>query len=339
MGLGMSYRTLRSKIGAHRYAAGERAWRRSVDAPLRTVPPALFAALVLWAGAPSAHAQIDSREGIALHNEILELRQQMSQLQQMQTEAGGGGGGQSSLAPPRSYDNGPEGGMPAPGASGDALAQLVVRVSTLEEQLRSLEGRISEVENAEHRDHDDLTKQIGDLAFKLGQGGRAASTMPSAPPQGELPPSTGATPDFGNAAPTLVPGVPAQVHRAPELALKQGNAALARRDYAAAEAAAREVLALGHSPRTADASFLLARAQAGQHEYKDAAASYYGVYKVNPHSARGAESLLGVANALIGLGDMVPACQALAKVSVEFPRPEAYVRAGVASARKRASCH
>ena len=291
----------------------------------------------LWLGAAPARAQIDSREGIALHNEILELRQQMSQLQQMQSEAAGGNGGQSALPPPS-----PEGGPPIPqGASGDAVASLVVRVATIEEQMRTLDGRISEVENEQRRDHDALSKQIGDLAFKLGQGGAA----PAAQPSGELPPDTGINTgintggELGAPPPRIVPGTPALAHRAPELALKQGNAALARRDYAGAEAAAREVLALGHGPRTGDATFLLARAQAGQHEYKDAAASFYGVYKVSPRGTRGAESLLGVANALIGLGDMVPACQALAKVSAEFPRPEGYVRAGVSSARKRAGCH
>ena len=114
--------------------------------------------------------------------------------------------------------------------------------------------------------------------------------------------------------------------------------ALARRDYAAAEAAAREVLALGHGAHTTDANFLLAHAQAGQHQYQQAAATYYGIYKANPRTPRAAESLLGVSNALIGLGDKVPACQALAKLSAEFPRPDAGLRAGEAAARKRASC-
>ncbi len=281
---------------------------------------------ICLAFAPSARAQIESREGIALHNEILELRQQMSQLQQYQSETSGGG--QSALPPPSV-----EGGGPVSGASGDVVAQLVVRISSVEEQMRTLEGRISEVENAEHRDHDELAKQISDLAFKLGQGG----ALPALPHSGEPPSNSGM--DLGPPQPALVPSVAPPVRRTPELALKQGNAALARRDYPAAEAAARQVLAFGQGPRTGDATFLLARAQAGQHEYKDAAASFYGVYKTSPRGARGAESLLGVANALIGLGQTVPACQALAKVSAEFPRPEGYVRAGVASARKRASCH
>ena len=300
--------------------------------------------LAVWAigaglGASPAFAQMDSREAIGLQNEILELRQQMSQLQQFQTQATGGG--QSSLPPPM-----PEGGAPVSGASGDVVAQLVVRVSNLEEELRALGGRVSELENAEHRDHDELAKQIGDLAFKLGQGGAApASAGAGGPgPSGELTPPQGGDaqpgmdlgytppPSAPQSAPPASPPVPA--HRTAELALKQGSAALARRDYAGAEAAAREVLALGHGPRLVDA-----RAQAGQHQYKEAAANYYGVYKANPRAPRAAEALLGVSNALIGLGNTAPACQALAKLGAEFPKPEAYVRAGVVSAKKRAACH
>ena len=283
-------------------------------------------------GPSVATAQVESREGIALQNEILELRQQMSQLQQLGAQANS----PSSLPQPEQ-----EGGPPMQPGGGDAVSSLVVRVSAIEEQMRTLEGRISELENAEHRDHDELAKQIGDLAFKLGQGG--APSAGSAPGPDTLPPPPGSPsggyPSSGmnlGSAPTPPPAMAA--HRAPELALKQGSAALARRDYAGAEAAAREVLALGHSTRVADANFLLARAQAGQHEYKDAAATYYGIYKASPRSPRGAESLLGVSNALIGLGNDVPACQALAKLAAEFPRPEAGVRAGMASARRRARC-
>ena len=301
--------------------------------------------LAVWAmgaglSVSPAFAQMDSREAIGLQNEILELRQQMSQLQQFQTQATGGG--QSALPPPM-----PEGGAPVTGASGDVVAQLVVRVSNLEEQLRALGGRVSELENAEHRDHDELAKQIGDLAFKLGQGGASPSSpAPGAPgSSGELTPPQGGDPqpgmDLGYTAPPSAPPAAASPppHRTAELALKQGSAALARRDYAGAEAAAREVLALGHGPRLVDANFLLARAQAGEHQYKEAAANYYGVYKANPHAPRAAEALLGVSNALIGLGNNAPACQALAKLGAEFPKPEAYVRAGVASAKKRAACH
>ena len=46
-------------------------------------------------------------------------------------------------------------------------------------------------------------------------------------------------------------------------------------------------------------------------------------------------ALLGVANTLIALNDSRDACQALAKLTVEFPGA---AKAGVASARKRAGC-
>jgi TolA-binding protein len=134
------------------------------------------------------------------------------------------------------------------------------------------------------------------------------------------------------------PPPPPPVKHTPEQALRQGNAALARRDYPAAEAAAREVLALGAGPRFSDARFLLANALEGQHQYKDAAASYFAVYKISPKSPRGAEGLLGVANALIGLNDNKDACQAVAKFSVEFPHADAGLKQRASSARKRAAC-
>jgi TolA-binding protein len=288
--------------------------------------PVAAAILVGFVALPRAgHAQLESREAIELHNEILELRQEMSQLQQLPSQANLG---QSSLPPPE-----PEGGPPpqSGGASSDVVAQLVVRVAALEEQMRTLEGHVSELENTEHRDHDDLAKQIGDLAFKLGQGPASAAA------------SGAGAPELGAAGVTMAPSVTpppaapvAPAKRTPELALKQGSAALARRDYPAAEAAAREVLALGRTPRSADASFLLARAEAGQHQFKDAAATYFGVYKANPKSPRAAEALLGVANALVGLNNTPLACQALAKLGAEFPRQDAAMRAGAASVRKRA---
>jgi TolA-binding protein len=309
----------------------------------------LAATLGAGIAAKPAHAQIESREGIALQNEILELRQQMANLQQLGNQAMPPS--QSNLAPPE-----PEGGPPPgyAGASGDVVAQLTVRVSALEEQVRTLEGRITELENTEHRDHDDLAKQIGDLAFKTGQGGSGApaggmmpgpDTLPPPGMDGTLPsvgPSGGPSGERSQGRMDLSTPASRQPtnppHRPPELALKQGNAALARRDYAGAEAAAREVLALGHGARATDANILLAHAQAGQHEYQQAAATYYGIYKANPRTPRAAESLLGVSNSLIGLGDKVPACQALAKLAAEFPHPDATIRAGVVSARKRASC-
>jgi TolA-binding protein len=274
--------------------------------------------------ATGAAAQIDSREGIALQNQILELRQQMQSLQQLQVQAGG------APPPPAQVDTqAPQGEGAAPGQS-DVVAQLLVRVTSLEEEVRTLRGRVEELNNQQQRDHDDLAKQIGDLAFKLNQGAAPAGT-----------PAPDGTTTFPADQPPAAPAPekkPPPPHRTAEQALKVGGAALARRDYATAQSAAQEVLALGRGPRAADAQLLLARAQAGQHDYKAAAASYYTVYKAAPKSPRGGDALIGAANALNGMGNAKLACLTLTKFGAEFPHPDSAQRQAAAAARRRAGC-
>ncbi len=102
-------------------------------------------------------------------------------------------------------------------------------------------------------------------------------------------------------------------------------------------AAAREVLAR-KGPRAADAQFLLSQAEMGQRNYQQAAPDFYDTYNRNRTGPHAADSLLGVANALIGLGDKPSACEALAKLRAEFPQPRADIREGEGSARQRAGC-
>ena len=120
--------------------------------------------------------------------------------------------------------------------------------------------------------------------------------------------------------------------------MQQGTAALARRDYPAAEAAAREVLANRTSPRAYDAQFLLAQAQFGQRQYSQAALSYDDTYNRARKGAHAEDALLGLANSLTNLGDKTSACQALSKLHVEFPTVRADLREPVAAARQRAGC-
>jgi TolA-binding protein len=210
----------------------------------------------------------------------------------------------------------------------------VVRVGNLEDQVRELQGKVDDLTNQLQRQNDALTKQIGDLQFKLGQGSASGSSTPSSdviPPEVPEPAPHMTGPDRP-AAP------PPPVHRKAENALREGNAALARGDYAAAAAAAREVLA-GHGVRGTDAQFLLARAESGQHQYREAAADYYLAYNREPKGSGAPVALLGVANALIDMNDKGDACQALAKLGAEFPKMSPTLHAAQASARKRASCH
>jgi TolA-binding protein len=296
----------------------------------------LIVAIMLTA-AGSARAQMDSREGIALQNEILDLRAQLQQLQQSQGQGGAAPGYQPALPPPSPDQNSPY-GAPAPGGSvnSDTAAQLVVRVGNLEDQVRELQGKVDDLTNQLQHQNDALTKQIGDLQFKLGQGPAQAGGGNNNPPGDLLTPD--APEPAPRAAPAEKPAPPPPPHRTAENALREGNAALARRDYAAAAAAAHEVLA-SHSVRSTDAQFLLARAESGQHKYREAAADYYLAYNREPKASGAPVALLGVANALIDMNDKSDACQALAKLGGEFPKLPSSLRTAEASARKRAACH
>jgi TolA-binding protein len=287
------------------------------------LPAALLAATFLCA-AP-AHAQMETREGIALQNQIAELRQELQYLQQSRQDAGQP---PSSLAPPQSQyepQPPPQAGGPAPG--GDTAAELTVRVSALEEQNRTLQGRVDDLANQLQHQHDDLAKQISDLAFKLGQGPAAAPPPSAGGGEDTLQPPS--EPSFHQPPPP-----PPPAHRTPEMALREGNAAMARHDYAAAAAAARDAMA-GHGPRGTDAQLLLARAEGAQRQYKESAADFYQAYNHAPRAGTAPIALLGVANALIAMNDGRDACQALAKLSAEFPTSN---KPGVLSARKRAGC-
>lgn len=268
-------------------------------------------ALLLAVGValPAAQAQVTSREGIDLQNQILELRHQLQELR------GNGGSSLGSSAPAPA---------PAPvvsGGSGDLVAQLLERVSRLEDEVRTLRGRIDEIDNARQQAEADLNKKIDDMQFQLSQsaaGGAAAGAA-------------------GAAVKPEAPVVPA--HPTPEVALARGNAALARRDYATAEAMARDVLSTApKSPRAVDAQFLLAEALAGKRDNRGAALAYDDAYRKAPKGPRAEDSLLGLANSLTAIGQKKAACETLNELHAKFPTLRPDLRQPAVRAAQQASC-
>jgi TolA-binding protein len=266
-----------------------------------------------------AYAQLDSREAIQLQNQMLELRRDMQALREQVGRMGSGGNsGGSALSLGR-----PSGGAPAGG--GEITATLLDRVGQLEDQVRRLQGRLDEVDNARQRQGDELKKDLEDLNFKLGAGAGAAA-RPNAPAAAPAAPPAAAAP----AAPAP--------RRTPEVAMQEGNAALARRDYNTAEAAAREVLAFPRSPRAVDAQFLLAQALSGKRDWQAAAVAYDDAYNRNKAGGTAQPSLLGLANALTNINEKRAACATLDKLKAEFPTLRADMREPVAAARQKAGC-
>lgn len=359
------------------------------------------------------HAQVDSREGIALQNQLYQLRQDIQVLRE-QVRQGGGGGGT------------------------DVAAQLLSRVQSMEEQVRGLRGRIDETQNMMNRHNADLAKRIDDLTFQLNLPGRQGAAPPLAPqpmqgsiepprvrevaprpPPAEIRPVEVRPPEAPPARlalpmPTVVPpasspppqsftfnpapepmrearpvapapplavriepartvppvvaatsaipaaAVPAVTRptspapappppvaegpldpngkRTPELALQEGQAALARRDYASAERSAREVMVNRTSPRAYDGQFLLAQALVGQRQFAQAAIAFDDTYNRSHKGRHAQDALLGLAGALTVINEKRAACDTLGRLRSEFPQVRADLKDSITKTNDRAGC-
>ena len=288
----------------------------TVSSLLRVACGALLLSLALPGG---ARAQLDSREAIALQNQILELRRELNALRQ---------GGAAPAPAPR-------------GGGGGLGTEGVSRVQELEEQVRQLRGRADVAENQNRQLREDITKLRDDMDYRLralegtggGQrpppGGRPGAPSP-VPPQASANPPPPAPPP---------PVAPSAGPRTPERVLAEGQAALARRDYATAEASAREVLAQrGNNPRAYDARFLLADALVGRGGYQSAAIEFGEAYRMNTRGSRAAEALVGFGDSLSQLNQRREACEALDLAQSEHPNMRGPVRDRMNAARARARC-
>ena len=308
--------------------------RRPMLSPL--VRAVLVAAPLILLAAGPAWAQLDSREGIALRNDIYQLQQEVQALQQQVARSG---------AASPTYLGG--GGYSAQSGSNDIVTQLLARVDDLSEQVRQLRGRIEEAENKIQQQGADLGKRIDDLAFQVQNGGVAppSGTQAATPGFGQPPPPSAAPAISPPPAPlgaTVVPPPPprsATIPRTPEAAMREGTTALARRDYPAAEAAAREVLSrFRTSPRAYDAQYLLAQALAGERQFPQAAIAYDDAYNRSRKGAHAQEALLGLASALTAINEKKAACDTLVKLRVDFPQQHPNVREAAAELHRRAAC-
>ncbi|UFN47456.1 hypothetical protein LPC08_15705 [Roseomonas sp. OT10] len=282
---------------------------------------ALLAFLLLAAPAviPPAQAQVESREGIMLQNQILQLRQEMEMLRR--------GGVAAPVAPPPVARGGGGGGS-------ELIGPLLDRVNALEEEVRRLRGQAEQADYRLRNLQQVVEKLQGDMDYRLQQleAGRAGGGAPATPPPAR-PAAPAASP-----VPTPAPAQAAPAPRTPERALSDGQAALGRRDYPAAEAAAREALATRNSPRTQDAQLLLGEALLGRRDFQNAALAFDDAYRRNRQSSRAPEALVGLASAFNGFGARREACQTLDDLRSQFPRLSGGLNDRATRARQQAGC-
>lgn len=301
----------------------------------RWVRLAALSALIgagLSAGA-RAQTTIESREGIALQNQLLQLQQQVQAMQQKLSGVGGSSLGGANLG------GGTRSQPPAAASKGaaDLLPTLLDRESALEDSVRQLRGQVDELSNQLKKQNDDLTKQIGDLGFRVQtlEGGKPATGAATAPTAAAAAPATGT---LGTLPAGKEPVPPRPVVQTPEMVLQQGEVALGKRDYLGAEAAARKVLAVKPAVHAADAHFLLARALSGERDFQGAALAFDDTYKRAPTGPHAQDSLLGMAASFNNLSAKSAACATLDKLRAEFPHRSTEVKQAAAALRQRAGC-
>jgi TolA-binding protein len=281
--------------------------------------PFLIAALILLPLAARAQPMIQSQEGIALENQILQLQ---NQLQQLQSGGGGNGGsslgGGASMPPPSSQSSG------APPDS-SVVTNLLNQVNQLQSQVQDLSGRVDTLQNQVNTQNAAMEKEIGDLKFAMGNGGNP-------------PPPAGASGPAANAPATQSPA-PQMNTADPKTALKNAEAAMAKHDYPAAEQNARAVLATAKSsPEGYHAQYLLAQALFSENKPQDAAIAYDDAYNRARTGPYAPGSLLGLANSLSAIHQDSAACDTLASLNSQFPTPPKGMGPSIEAASRRAHC-
>lgn len=305
----------------------------------------LIAALPLTLAALSAapiniaHAQmVTSREGIALENQILALRQQVQQLQTSQSNGNDNGNSALGAAQPLSSGTGSAAGASA------LLPNLLQQVQTLQDQVQNLRGRVDTLEHEVATQHDELKQQIGDLKFQLGQGG---ATAPGATPPGTAPaPQSAHESAQGAGAPQTLGQMPVNqagraATRAPVTAsIVAARHALAAHDYVTAEADAKAIIAKqGRGADRGAAAYTLGQALTGQHHYQEAALAYDDAYNGARSGPYAPQSLLGLAGSLTAIHQYSAACDTLDSLTSQFSSPSPSLAGQVRSLRQRAHCH
>jgi TolA-binding protein len=155
----------------------------------------------------------------------------------------------------------------------------------------------------------------------------AEVTAPRPEPEPVQPPAT-----------PVLAVIPPGGKRTPEMALQEGNAALARRDYAAAERAAREVMGNRTSPRAYDGQFLLAEALSGQKQFAQAAVAFDDAYNRSHKGRHAQDAMLGLAGALTSINEKRAACDTLNRMRTEFPQVRADLQDTITKTNERAGC-
>lgn len=276
-------------------------------------------------------AAADDSDLRAINNRLDRLENTVSDIQ-----SGGYGGGSSS--------GGSGGGM-----SADAQSRL----GEIEEQLRSLTGRVEELSHRVDQTAQDLQnfKSDVDLRFQDMRQGGAAPAPGAGPVQepGDVPQGGGAPTRL--TPPGAAPAAPAaaqQSSAAPTVTLPTGTPQvqydfaidlLKRGQFPQARDGLKQFLA--EHPKDAlagNAQYWLGETYYVQGQYKDAADSFLKGYTTYAKSPKAPDSLLKLGMTLSQLGQKDAACATFGQLKEQFPQAAPAVVARNKLERQKAGC-
>lgn len=274
-----------------------------------------FLAVMLMAPVGAfAQPLIQSQEGIALQNEILQLQQQLQSVQSQRSNNGSSALGSSS----------------APAASGSSssnalLPSLLTQVQQLQAQVQTLNGQVSMLQHQVDTQNAQIQQQIGDLKFQMTNG---AAGTPAGAGKAAAPSSPASAPT-ASAAPAT-----------PRDTLKAALQAYDQRNYRqAAEAAQSIVTNHKTAPEAYRAQLLVAQSEAALGSPQNAAVAFYNTYNMNKNGTYAARSLLGLASSLTDLKQNTQACETIASLNSQFTTPSAGFKREIDRVSERAHCN
>lgn len=217
------------------------------------------------------------------------------------------------------------------------LTDLADRVAEIERQLRTLTGQVEADQFKLRQLEEAAAKSRADTEFRLTalETGAPRAAAVVAPPA--------ATPDPAPAdagQPPRPVAKPAAKPVTAEAAWRAAYASVNARDWPATEAAMTAFAAdWPKSPQVARAQYWLGRSHAERNQHAQAARAFLKVYETAPRSPQAPDSLLGLAEAMVGLKKPKDACRVLGELSSVYGEkltPEQ--KAGAASQTRAAKC-
>ncbi len=255
-------------------------------------------------------------------------------------------------------------------------AQLTVRISELESQIRQLTGQIEDLSATVSQLRQRADRQASDVEFRLSEleKAREAATPPSpagTTPAQTPPPAPGAPPrDLGTVAasqspnapvtltppgqqpqtaarpaagavtpPAASPATPPAKAGSPKEAYEQAFALIQKQDYPAAEQSLRSFIATYPNDELAgNAQHWLAQTYYVRGNYQEAATLFFQGYQKYPKNNKAPDNLMKLGMALANLNKVKEACASFNRFNTEYPTASAFLKRRVQEERARNNC-